>query len=371
MPLQTKNIYVAATGQHVGKTTSTLGLAAVLQKSGYRVGYSKPVGQQALEVDNLKVDKDALLFSDLLDFAIDPVLHSPVILDRGATAKFMDNPHEFQLDNAILHAAHVLEQQYEVVIHEGTGHPGVGSIANVSNADVAALIGANVIMVVEGGIGNTIDRLNLCLPLFEERNVPVIGVIVNKVLPEKFDKVKHYVGRYLDQIGIPLLGTLPYDESLAYPLMETVANAIKGAVVANAEYLDNKVEDILAGSLLEIEELRKFQNLLLVVSSQRIEEAIRKIESISRYLRLEKSPLSGIVATGPGLIEGHSVDYIQKHHIPLVRTNLDTYGSVLKISRIEVKINSSTPWKVRRAIELITENVDMAAILKHTGLVGR
>ncbi len=368
MPNQTKNIYVAATGQHVGKTTSTLGLAAVLKQQGYQVGYSKPVGQQAMEVEGLKVDKDALLFSDLLNFDIHPVLHSPVILDRGATARFMDDPEAFQLNEALLHAARILEQQYEVVIHEGTGHPGVGSIANVSNADVAALIGANVIMVVEGGIGNTIDRLNLCLPLFEERNVPVIGVIVNKVLPEKYDKVKHYIGRYLEQLGIPLLGVLPYDESLAYPLMGTVASVIKGDVVANPEQLDNKVEDILAGSLLEIEELRKFQNLLLVVSSQRVEEAIRKIESISRYLRLEKSPLSGIVATGPGLIEGHSKDYIERHKIPLVRTNLDTYGSVLKISRIEVKINSSTPWKVRRAIDLITENIDMSPILASTGL---
>jgi BioD-like phosphotransacetylase family protein len=46
----------------------------------------------------------------------------------------------------------------------------------------------------------------------------------------------------------------------------------------------------------------------------------------------------------------------------VVRTKLDTYGAALKISRIEVKINLQTPWKVRRAIELIEENIDVNQI---------
>jgi hypothetical protein len=39
---------------------------------------------------------------------------------------------------------------------------------------------------------------------------------------------------------------------------------------------------------------------------------------------------------------------------------------VLKISRIEVKINQQTPWKVERAIELIGQNVDLQQILDIT-----
>ena len=79
---------------------------------------------------------------------------------------------------------------------------------------------------------------------------------------------------------------------------------------------------------------------------------------------MEKSPLSGIVATGHGSITGPCLEYIEAHKIPVVRTALDTYGSVLKISRIEVKINRSTPWKVARAIELIEKNVDMDDLLE-------
>jgi hypothetical protein len=42
---------------------------------------------------------------------------------------------------------------------------------------------------------------------------------------------------------------------------------------------------------------------------------------------------------------------------------MDTYGAVMKISKIEVKINPRTPWKIHRAEELISEHVDLDMIL--------
>jgi len=45
-----KAIFIAATGQNVGKTTICLGLPAGLRKRFSRVGFIKPVGQQHVEV---------------------------------------------------------------------------------------------------------------------------------------------------------------------------------------------------------------------------------------------------------------------------------------------------------------------------------
>ena len=61
-----QNIYVAATSQHVGKTTCTLGLVKTLQKKGLDVGYCKPVGQEFVDLGDLRVDKDALLFASII-----------------------------------------------------------------------------------------------------------------------------------------------------------------------------------------------------------------------------------------------------------------------------------------------------------------
>jgi hypothetical protein len=84
-------------------------------------------------VDNLRVDKDTVLFADLLGFEMDPKLHSPVILGSGATTRFLDHPEEFSMQDDIRQAAHELDRIHDIVIFEGTGHPG-GSVAGISNA---------------------------------------------------------------------------------------------------------------------------------------------------------------------------------------------------------------------------------------------
>lgn len=368
MPKKFRNIFVAASSQHVGKTTSTLGLVSSFMNRGYKVGYCKPVGQKFLDVQNLRVDKDTVLFADLINFNIVPELHSPVLLGPGATENFLDNPETFDLKEMILSAAKNLENANEISIFEGTGHPGVGSVANLSNARVAKLIDAGVIMVVEGGIGSTIDMLNMTLSLFREEKVPVIGVIVNKVIPEKKKKIEHYVGGWLQKNNLELLGVLPYERTLAYPLMKTVAESIQGVITYNADYVNNKVENILAGSLIDLKELKSSQDLLLVVATRSINEAIKKIEAMARQHGITNCPLSGIVATGEGKIEKHTLEYIEKNKIPLVRSELDTYGAVVSISKIEVKINTSTPWKVKMAIDLIQNNVNLDRILEVTRL---
>lgn len=366
-----KNIYVAATSQHVGKTTSTLGLVAVLQQKGINVGYCKPVGQQFVDLGDLRVDKDALLFAKTMNFDLIPAIHSPVILGKGATTDYLDAPHRFDFPTRILKAAAELERDHDLVIYEGTGHPGVGSVVNLSNADVAKLLNASVVMVVEGGIGSTIDRLNMSIALFEKAEVPIIGVIINKVLPDKISKVTKYVGQWLDNRNLPLLGVLPYQKSLSNPIMETIIHTVNGEVLMNGEYLDNRIEGIIAGSLVETHDFRTERDLLLVSSGRRVCEALEAIkEGMSKINRAEECPLAGIIITGDGKMNNQPyeeikcTDYLIQHKIPVITTHLDTYGAAVKISGIEVKINTRTPWKVTQANELIRRHVNLEAILK-------
>ncbi|MEM9525399.1 MAG: AAA family ATPase, partial [Bacteroidota bacterium] len=176
-------LYIAATSQHVGKTTSTLGLMAAIRARTNKVSYCKPVGQEFVELGDLRVDKDALLFARGMDFELKAEVHSPVIIGRGVTAKYLDDPTKFDFAASITRASRRLQAENDFVIYEGTGHPGVGSVCDMSNAQVAQLLGAPVVMIVEGGIGSTIDKLNMNLAMFRERRVPVRGVIVNKTIP--------------------------------------------------------------------------------------------------------------------------------------------------------------------------------------------
>lgn len=372
-----KKIYVAATGQHVGKTTSTLGLVTNLRNMGFRTGYCKPVGQQYLTVDGKIADKDAVLFAQVVGFDIIPEIHSPVVLAQGATKQYLDDPSHFHYPELLREAAQTLESSNDIMVYEGTGHPGVGSVVNLSNADVAELLGAGIIMVVEGGIGRTIDRLHMSMALFREKKLPILGVIVNKVIPEKREEIRHYLSIKLGQMGTPLLGVVPYDRSLSFPIMETSNQAVNGKVIMNEHNLSNRVEDIIAGSLVDVDEFSTFRNILLVVSYKRLNEAIDKIHAIARMKKLQRSPLSGVIVTGDGRhenwykLEDIRHPYLLDHEIPILTTVLDTYGSVVKISRIEVKINTRTPWKIKKAISLIKDHVNFNFLLERLDILER
>lgn len=360
-------IFVAATSQHVGKTTSTLGLLSCLRAQGINVGYCKPVGQQFIDVNNTRVDKDALLFASSSNFDLVPELHSPVILGPGATTAYLDQPELFNYGNKILKASKILQSQFDVVVYEGTGHPGVGSVVGLSNARVAEMLGAGLIMVVEAGIGNTIDLLDLNLSVFEQKNIPILGVIINKAIPTKIEKVEHYVGNVLKDRGINLLGVLPYDRELGLPVMHSIVKAINGKVELNEDQLDNRVMDIIAGSLIDLRELKEFSNQLLVVSVNRLDEALKKLEGVFRFVDQKEYPLSGIIVTGDEEISQEHQEKFLENKVPVVRAAMDTYEVVIKISRMEVKINTRTPWKVKKAIELFRDHIDLQPVMDSLG----
>ncbi|MFT7120970.1 MAG: BioD-like phosphotransacetylase family protein [Neolewinella sp.] len=358
-------LYIAATSQHVGKTTSTLGLMAAIRARGHKVSYCKPVGQEFVELGDLRVDKDALLFARGMDFELRADLHSPVIIGHGVTSQYLDDPTQFDFTTQITRASRRLQAENDFVIYEGTGHPGVGSVCDISNAQVAQLLDAPVVMIVEGGIGSTIDKLNMNLAMFRERRVPVRGVIVNKALPAKMKKVEHYLNIYLKKLGIPLLGVLPYEKTLSSPIMATIRRALNGKTVLHRDQLMNRVENIGSGSLLALEEVVDLKNLLILVSRRRLEEALDALQSILQERNLPGSTIAGIIVTGE---DSDSVtmphrEFIDAHKIPVVSCALDTYGAAVRINQMEVKINLKTPWKIRRAVELIEERVNMDLLL--------
>ena len=61
MNTTTPRVFIAATRQNDGKTTTSLGLIAALQQHYRRVGYIKPVGQRFVEIEEQKIDEDTVL----------------------------------------------------------------------------------------------------------------------------------------------------------------------------------------------------------------------------------------------------------------------------------------------------------------------
>ena len=46
-----------------------------------------------------------------------------------------------------------------------------------------------------GGIGRSIDEIMLNKAVFDLKGVELVGVIINKIQQDRYDKVSHYVKR--------------------------------------------------------------------------------------------------------------------------------------------------------------------------------
>ncbi|MFH1879132.1 MAG: dethiobiotin synthase, partial [Candidatus Omnitrophota bacterium] len=245
-----KRIFIAATRQNVGKTTVSLGLLATLMNRFYEVGFIKPVGQRYMVEKGIKVDEDSVLMHRIFNLKSSLQEMSPIAVEKGYTEKFLEGLYrkEAAEDRIRESFAHVSEGK-DFVIIEGTGHAGVGSVFDLSNAAVANLLNSKVVLVAPGGIGNPIDEIMLNKSLFDKHYVKLAGVIINKVRPDKYEKVDRYVRIGLERLGIPVLGVMPYMELLNTPTMRDFRDELDMHVLCGEEFLDRQMKRILVGAM--------------------------------------------------------------------------------------------------------------------------
>jgi hypothetical protein len=125
----------------------------------------------------------------------------------------------------------------------------VGSVFDLSNASVARLLQSKVVLVTRGGIGRPVDEIALNKALFQQEGVEVIGAIINKVLPSKFELVRDFAGRGLARLGVELLGCIPEDPVLAKPNLGQICKSIRGRFLHGGERSRRQVKKVVIGAM--------------------------------------------------------------------------------------------------------------------------
>ena len=121
-------VFIAATRQNDGKTTTSLGLIAALQAHFPRVGYIKPVGQRFVEIAEQKIDEDTVLMDAVYRLDCPLVDMSPIAVEPDFTRKYLESSNNEVLVRKIQKAFDRVAWEKEFVLCEGSGHAGVGSV---------------------------------------------------------------------------------------------------------------------------------------------------------------------------------------------------------------------------------------------------
>lgn len=400
-----RTIVVLGTARNVGKTVTSLGIIGKLlgPDQGYsldEIGYIKPVGQQTLTVEDdkghlVKADKDAVVITTLM--GVDNPgyeLISPVIWRGGLTAAFIDEAaagepivHRQALMDRIRHAYERVAEGKKVVIVEGTGQPGVGSVAGVSNADVINMlreIGAPVyvIMVARAGIGSTIDQVFPYLMAMDRMGTRVDAIIVNGVLIDKIEKIRHYLETYYQQVFgdlyggrlssmsvPPIIGYVPSIPELRLPTMRLIVQHF-GTV------RDSEV-DITAPPDFENHASRLIKDLKVInlrYGYERFVEpgdvvvaGINSNESVlsvvlhhQRLISQYNVGLSGLILSCRlvgGLSQQVHNELVEAQDLPTIALAYDTAEVIQQIEHMDVKLQPYDTYKSDLIADIYRENI--------------
>ncbi|OFX14312.1 MAG: hypothetical protein A2Z18_11205 [Armatimonadetes bacterium RBG_16_58_9] len=354
-----RRLFVAATNQNDGKTTSSLGFVTGFSGIAQSVGFIKPVGQRYVSVDGDQVDEDSFLIQRACKLRCPLSALNPVTVTAEFTRRFLDNPDEAGpvLERNITQSFATVAEGSDLVVIEGSGHAGVGSVFGLSNARVAKLLKAKVVMVTLGGIGRPVDEVAVNRSLFESEDVPVVGVVVNKVIPEKLDQTRHYLSKAFDRLGLPLLGVVPYVPRLSWPTVQQVAEAMNAKVLNGEDRLANAIADIIIGAMTPHNAVTHLKDkTLLIVPGDRDDVVLA---AVTMDLVRDDISLAGIVFTGGLEPHPQTLDLICRTDIPVLSVDMGTYAAASRISDILVKIRVTDQEKISLATSLVRDYVDL------------
>ncbi len=365
--------FIASTGQHVGKTTTSLGLVAGLSTRFSSVGFIKPIGQESIEAPSgHQVDKDVLLVKDHFSLPDDPTAMSPVLFPRGFTRSYLDGHiNSKELSAQIERSFHVIAERHPCVVIEGTGHVGVGSIVNLSNAKVASLLNVPVILIASGGLGSSFDALCLNKILCDHKNVKVAGIILNRVLSEKKEMVTNYMKKALARWNIPLLGCIPFDPFLSKPSMKDFEILFTSTLLSGEKFHFRYFRH----TRLVATSLKNFRSLIvanqLIITPANREDIILAV--LSKHCELQGAGVqagleAGLILTGNTAPRQAVVNALKKADIPMLHAPVSSYQAMEMITSYTVKIRTGDHEKVKEAIDLAARHINFEALIDVTQL---
>ncbi|CAM9750685.1 unnamed protein product [Ectocarpus sp. 4 AP-2014] len=390
-----KAIFVAATKEHTGKTSVSMALIAGLVRSRFgptRVSYMKPVGQKHVLVtgkggEDLKasqnptaaVDKDVAVAKEYFGLSAPYNAMSPLVLYKGYTKDFLDGKMDVREQKRVIQDGfEELIRSNDFVVVEGTGHTGVGSVVGMNNADVAGLLGLDVLLVGNGGLGSTYDVMALNRTLCTAGGVRVRAVLLNKVKRGKEDMVREYIGKALrtNSWDAPVLGVVPWAESLDQPSILDLEQMFGTTALSGREHLLRRYSrfELVTTSLRQL--LKKLggggisaKRTCFVTHATR-SDIILGLLSHSQDTLDEKNNAkpfdAGLILTGtpPGHVPHSFVsEYIGRAAIPVLSVAMSTSEVMHKLEKFTSKMNVKDDLRTRNVIDHYEPEIDFDALL--------
>ena len=211
-PSPSRIIGVVGTGTEVGKSIVTASLARAMHQSGFRVGVFKPFAcDPARRASGEGFSTDADLLARAAGGSQDArescgqLFSAPLAPLAAARAE----GRRVRPDLAIRQARRI-SRSYDLTLVEGCGGWEVPLTIHQSTADFFAKLNAPLLIVALSGLG-TINHTLLTLQAIRNRNLPVLGIILNRTRGGRLSEAERTNPATLRRMSrLPVWGPVPY-----------------------------------------------------------------------------------------------------------------------------------------------------------------
>lgn len=383
-------VFIAGERQHAGKTVSSLGIiSAICQHIDPKdIGYFKPVGQEMVKLENgERIDKDVRIVQEFTDLVMpDLSILSPVRVVSGVTREYIlsDNPKERTgtFEEAVFRTMERLSDK-KLIIAEGTGHPGVGSVIGMSNSHVANLLEARILYLVGGGIGRTLDELEVDLSYFAHHRSQVAGVLFNKVLPDKVEMMAGLLTEErLNRIfpewnpALNIFGYMPKVNYLNNPSMHLISDSFKDPIIikdsdcACAWHQACRKVKIISQDYKTFDPYKNLKPRDIAILSAGSHRRVKRLIEFNESLGEEK--LGGVILTcaNDKITDPKTIQMLAKSCIPAIAVSQDTADTDMTLHKCfnNTKLQLYDTTKHSQIVDLFAEHFDAKRFIQAYGL---
>ena len=233
----TKCLMIQGTASNAGKSLIVAALCRIYTKRGYKVA---PFKSQNMSLNSYTTFENGEIgIAQMLQAEaamIEPSIHmNPVLLKpkgdftsnviiQGKSIgdmNFYDYQHKYHdtAFDAIKDSFNKLSKEYDIIVIEGAGSPAEINMReqDIANMEIAHLADANVILIADiemGGVFAAIAGTYVLLDDYDRSRLK--ATVINK-FRGNLDILKPGLDRIEEITGEPVLGVLPYDETLRLP----------------------------------------------------------------------------------------------------------------------------------------------------------
>ena len=354
-------LYIATVEPNSGKTVISLGMMNELLSRNTRVAYFRPI------IDGH--GKDHHIDVILSYFRLDQDYEQAYGLTRAEVVRYLNKNQEDKILEVIIRKFKKLEKNYDFVLVEGSDFSGEGSIVEFDmNIKIASNLSIPAV-VIGSGRGKTLEEfvgtMKLAYDGFREREVPVVALIANKILPKNLSLVVKKLSEFVDENTY--VTAIPRDEMLAQPSIYDIIDALDAKILMGDTHLDREIKQIAVGAM-EIRHFLKYikDKTLVITPGDRHDIILAALQADKSY---NYPSISGIVLSG-GLKPDKSVMRLIEgvnSYVPILSVKNQTYEVATGIQKMDVRIHPKNIKKIHRAIRLFKKYVDSKRILESIG----